>query len=40
MRVGLGPESGVGVWVRRLVPICTSAIFWSSQVGCGMVCSA
>ena len=40
VRVGLGPESGVGVWVRRLVPICTSAIFWSSQVGCGMVCSA
>ena len=31
--------SGVGVCVRRLVPICTSAVFWSSQVGCGKVCS-
>ena len=31
--------SGVGVCVRTLVPICTSAVFWSSQVGCGKVCS-
>ena len=31
--------SGVGVCVRRLVLICTSAVFWSSQVGCGKVCS-
>ena len=37
--VGLGPESGVGVCVRRLVPICISAVYWSSQVGCGKVCS-
>ena len=29
---GLGPESGVGVWVRRLVPIYTSEMFWVSQV--------
>ena len=28
--VGLGPESGVGVWVRRLVPVHTSALFWIS----------
>ena len=32
-------RSGVGVCVRRLVPIYTSAVFWSSQVGCGKVCS-
>ena len=31
--------SGVGVWVGKLVPINTSAIFWSSRVGCGKVCS-
>ena len=31
--------SGVGVCVRRLVPIYTSAVFWSSQVRCGKVCS-
>ena len=31
--------SGVGFSVRRLVPIYTSAVFWSSQVGCGKVCS-
>ena len=31
--------SGVGVCVRRLVPIDTSAVFWNSQVGCGKVCS-
>ena len=31
--------SGVGVWVGKLVPINTSAIFWSSRVGCGKECS-
>ena len=31
--------SGVGVCVGKLVPINTSAIFWSSQVGCGKECS-
>ena len=31
--------SEVGGCVRRLVPTCTSAVFWSSQVGCGKVCS-
>ena len=31
--------SGVSVCVRRLVPIYISAVFWSSQAGCGKVCS-
>ena len=31
--------SGVGVCVGRLVPINTSAIFWSSRVGCGKECN-
>ena len=32
---GSGPVCGVGVCVGKLVPINTSAIFWSSRVGCG-----
>ena len=32
---GLGPESGVGVRVRRLVPAYT--MFWVSQVWCRKV---
>ena len=38
--VGLELEGvEVGVCARWLVLIDTSAIFWSSQVGCGKVCS-
>ena len=41
--VGLGPESGVGVWVRRLVLVYTSALFWiscwcSNSHPCGVSC--
>ena len=33
--VGLGPESGVGVWVRRLVLVHTNVVVWSSPVRYG-----
>ena len=37
---GSGPVCEMGICVGKLVPINTSAIFWSSQVGCGKECSA